>query len=74
MEDLLSGRKSDLSTLEKVPSLKNAVQTTLELLKEKESADHAPLERVTFELQSKPSALTATNVLTSALEGEQVSK
>ncbi|XP_026795440.3 gasdermin Eb [Pangasianodon hypophthalmus] len=69
LEDLLHGKKSDLSTLDKEPSLKKAVQTTLELLKEKEDADHPPLEGVTPEQQSEPSALTATNVITSALEG-----
>ncbi|XP_017327120.1 gasdermin Eb [Ictalurus punctatus] len=68
LENLLCGRKSDFSTLDKVPSLKKAIQTTLELLKEKEDADHAPLETVPLEQQMEPSALTATNVLTSALE------
>ncbi|MCJ8728719.1 hypothetical protein PDJAM_G00007570 [Pangasius djambal] len=68
LEDLLHGKKSDLSTLDKEPSLKKAVQTTLELLKEKEGADHPPLEGVTSEKQSEPSALTATNIISSALE------
>lgn len=60
----------DLSKL-KVPSLKKAAETTLEVFKEKEAAGHAP---ITPGQQPEPSALTATNILTSALEGEQENK
>ncbi|XP_060777812.1 gasdermin Eb [Neoarius graeffei] len=68
LEDLFSDRKSDLSTLDKAPSLNKAVQTILELLKEEESTDHDPREGVPDEWQLKPSAITATSILTSALE------
>ncbi|KAI5618253.1 gasdermin Eb, partial [Silurus asotus] len=68
LEDLNCGRKSDLSMLDKVPNLKNAVQTTLDLIKEKEDLGDGPLERLTLENQSQPSALTAIHILTSALE------
>ncbi|KAF7708494.1 gasdermin Eb [Silurus meridionalis] len=68
LEDLNCGRKSDLSMLDKVPNLKNAVQTTLDLIKEKEDSGDGPLERLALEEQSQPSALTAIHILTSALE------
>ncbi|GAA6083380.1 gasdermin Eb [Tachysurus ichikawai] len=68
LRDLLEGRKPDLSSLDNVPSLKKAAQTTLDLFKETEGAGHGPLERVTIEQHLEPSALTAINILTSALE------
>lgn len=70
LEDLLCGRKSDLSTLDKVPCMKKAVQTTLELLAEREGGDHAPPERGSSEQQAEPSAVTAGVILISALDGE----
>ncbi|TSK34749.1 Non-syndromic hearing impairment protein 5 [Bagarius yarrelli] len=60
LEDLLDGRKPDLSTLDKMPALKEAAQSVLELL-----GGYVPREGVTLE---QPSALTATELLTSALE------
>ncbi|XP_062848451.1 gasdermin Eb [Trichomycterus rosablanca] len=68
LEDLCLGKQPDLGALDKVPSLKEAVQTTLELLQENEDGDHAPAESVTSERRLHPSVFTATSVLTSALE------
>ncbi|XP_027004828.1 gasdermin Eb [Tachysurus fulvidraco] len=68
LRDLIEGRKPDLSSLDNLPSLKKAAQTTLELFKETEGAGHEPLERVTIEQHLEPSALTAINILTSALK------
>ncbi|XP_036439065.1 gasdermin Eb [Colossoma macropomum] len=68
LEDLCSGKDPDLSTLDKAPSLKAAVQTTIELLQGSKGADHAPLKSTSSEEQLEPTALTATHVITSALE------
>lgn len=69
MEDLCLGKQPDLSSLEKVPSLWDAMQNTLELLQENEDAP-APSESITTEQQCHhQSVLTATSVLVSALEG-----
>ncbi|KAF5907779.1 non-syndromic hearing impairment protein 5-like, partial [Clarias magur] len=64
LRNWLCGIKSDLSSLDQIPSLKEAAETTLELLSENEG-DHAPVER---DQELEPSALTATHVLISALE------
>ncbi|KAG9276674.1 gasdermin Eb [Astyanax mexicanus] len=70
IEDLCCGKKPDLSTLDKTPSLKAAVKTTLELLQSSNPTSHSksPQKRNSSEDPLKPSIFTSANVLTSALD------
>ncbi|KAI4887868.1 hypothetical protein NFI96_015087, partial [Prochilodus magdalenae] len=68
LEDLCCGNNPDLGTLDKLPRLKEAVQTTIELLRGTKGADHALLDSTSSEEQLEPTALTATQVITSALD------
>ncbi|XP_066538603.1 gasdermin Eb [Hoplias malabaricus] len=69
IEDLCCGRKPDLNALDEAPALKAAVQSTIELLQGTDCVDHVPLENISSEMfHLQPTTLTATNILTSALD------
>ncbi|KAK1795253.1 hypothetical protein P4O66_010427, partial [Electrophorus voltai] len=68
LEDVSCGKKPDLSSLDKVPSLRSAVQTILELFQGDDGTGDAQADSTSSGKQLSHSAMSATHLLSSALE------
>ncbi|XP_076826819.1 gasdermin Eb isoform X2 [Brachyhypopomus gauderio] len=68
LEDMTCGKEPDLSSIDEVHSWRSALETTLELLKGDKGAGDVQADRTTSGKPLEPSVITATHILTSALE------